>query len=203
VSLVLAVVGVCVHQYLDSWRYYLFPRRFGVVEEGRIFRSGLIWRGLVEDVLRDHRIATVVDMSGHGVGDGNVAAERAAAARLGARVVEVNGLAGDGSGDFGGYVTAVTEMVRAEPGKAVLVHCAGGSERTGVSVALYRMLFQGWDGARAWDEYLSYRRSPPDDDRLARLVNERMPDVARRLVDAGVLPRVPERMPVFGPAPSE
>ena len=39
--------------------------------------------------------------------------------------------------------------------KPVLVHCWHGSDRTGVVVAAYRMVFQGWSAAEAIDEMKS------------------------------------------------
>ena len=194
-----ALVFAGVYWWLDSGRRMFIPRRWGVVEEGRIYRSGLIYRGLIEDTLREHRIATVVDLSALGPDDPDVAAERDAARRLGIRTLDVRGLVGDGTGDDDAYLTALTEMARAVAGKPVLVHCAGGSERTGAAVALYRMLLEGWDGARAWDEYRSFRRKPPNDDDLARYVNEHLGALAQRLVEAGVIERVPSPLPRFGP----
>ncbi len=39
--------------------------------------------------------------------------------------------------------------------KPVLVHCWHGSDRTGVIVAMYRMVFQDWPRERAIDEFLN------------------------------------------------
>ena len=187
-----------------SWkqwgRHRFFAKNWGTVEDGRIYRSGLVHRALIEDELRDHRITTVVDLSAEGVGHPDVAGERAAAERLGIRALEVNGLDGYGVGDVGAYVVALEEMGRAKDGEAVLVHCAGGSERTGAACAMYRMLFQGWDGKRAYDEYLGYRGSPPKNDILPRFVNQILPDVAKRLEASGTLPGTRDRLPRFGPA---
>ena len=195
----LLILDAVIWWWLDRGNRLFFPRKWGVVVEGRLYRSGRIDAGLVEDALKDHAIAVVVDLAAGEPENADVRAEREAARRLGIRVVEVRGLEGDGTGDVAGYVTAVTEMARAAPGKAVLVHCTAGSERTGVAVALYRMLVEGWDGVRAYDEYLGYRRHPPTDDHLVRFVNEHVADVASRLAAAGVLGRVPSPLPSFGP----
>lgn len=45
-------------------------------------------------------------------------------------------------------------ILRACP-KPVLVHCWHGSDRTGCVVAVYRMVFQGWDRERAIAEFKS------------------------------------------------
>jgi hypothetical protein len=196
----LAVLTVATYWFLDTGNRLFFPRKWGVVEEGRIYRSGMIHRRLIEDVLKEHRIATIVNLSELGPDAPDLAAEREAAARLGVRMVDAPGLEGDGRGEVGAYAAAVTELARATRERPVLVHCVAGSERTGASVAAYRMLVQGWDGARTYAEYLSYRRRPPEDDRLRRFVNEHLGELARRLVEAGVLDRVPDPLPVFAPA---
>jgi protein-tyrosine phosphatase len=202
----LLVFGVIAAGGYASWkqwgRHRFFPKNWGTVEDARIYRSGLVHRALIEDALREHGITTVVDLSAEGTDHPDVAGEREAAARLGARALEVNGLDGYGVGDVAAYVTALEEMSRATKDHAVLVHCAGGSERTGAAVAMYRMLFQGWDGARAYDEYLGYRGDPPKNDILPRFVNEKLPDIAERLVQSGVLVEKKEPLPKFGPAGS-
>ncbi len=38
--------------------------------------------------------------------------------------------------------------------KPILVHCWHGSDRTGVVVAAYRIVFQGWSHDRAIDEFI-------------------------------------------------
>ena len=45
-------------------------------------------------------------------------------------------------------------VIRDAP-KPVLVHCWHGSDRTGVVVAAYRMVFQGWSQERAIDELVN------------------------------------------------
>ena len=42
----------------------------------------------------------------------------------------------------------------------VLLHCEGGSDRTGVMVALYRMAFQGWDLALAKEDMMGHFHLP-------------------------------------------
>lgn len=47
----------------------------------------------------------------------------------------------------------VTELVR---GPVTLVHCAHGEDRTGVVIAVYRILHDGWTAARAVKEMKRY-----------------------------------------------
>jgi hypothetical protein len=47
---------------------------------------------------------------------------------------------------------AVGVMSTARPGAGVLVHCTHGQDRTGLAVAAYRVIVDGWSKERAWDE---------------------------------------------------
>lgn len=204
VVLVLAVVGGGIAWWLDKGRHYFFPKNWGVVEQGRIYRSGRIYGGIVEDALKDHGIKVVVDLAAGEPDDPDAVAEAQAVKRLGIRKVDLESLGGRGTGDVGDYVTALDEIVKArDAGEPVLVHCAGGSERTGGVIAVYRMLFDGWSGPRAWDEYASYRMKPPDRRDLPDYVNENLPVIVERLRALGVPVEPPDPLPHFGPAPGE
>jgi len=201
VLLVLALIGGGVAWWLDKGRHLFFPKNWDVVEEGRIYRSGRIYRGIVEDTLKEHGIRVIVDLAAGEKDDPDEVAETEAARRLGIRKVDLTGLGGHGTGDVDDYVTALHEIVKArDAGEPVLVHCAGGSERTGGVLAVYRMLFDGWDGARTWEEYRSYRIKPPDRPDLPDFVNETLPEIVDRLRALGVPLEAPDPLPHFGPA---
>jgi protein tyrosine/serine phosphatase len=185
----------------DGGKRLFQPRNWGVVEEGWLYRSGQIHARLIEDVLRDHRIDVVIDLSRDDPRIPSVQAEEQAVRRLGIRKLDLAGLNGSGVGRIDAYSEALEEIVRArDAGERVLVHCSAGSQRTGGAIALYRMLFEGWSGDRAYREYLSYRNRPPERDKLARFLNENMEGVVARLVRSGALESPPETLPVFGPA---
>jgi protein tyrosine/serine phosphatase len=48
------------------------------------------------------------------------------------------------------------EIVNNPANQPVYVHCAGGRHRTGTMTALYRMTFDGWTAAQAYDEMKRY-----------------------------------------------
>ncbi|MBK8804485.1 MAG: tyrosine-protein phosphatase [Fibrobacteres bacterium] len=57
------------------------------------------------------------------------------------------------AGSLGGAdMTRILGRIR-DAQKPVLVHCWHGSDRTGFTVAGYRMVFQGWSAAEAVDEF--------------------------------------------------
>jgi protein tyrosine/serine phosphatase len=49
------------------------------------------------------------------------------------------------------------EIVTNPANQPVYVHCAGGRHRTGTMTALYRMTFDGWTPAKAYNEMKQYR----------------------------------------------
>ena len=186
----------------DGRRRFI-PRNFGVVEEGAIYRSGQLHRALIERTLEKHAIDVVIDLDSDQPGDEHEAAEREVVERLGIRHAQFRGLSGSGRGDPQDYVDAIAVLLEARAeGKRVLVHCAAGAQRTGALVAIYRMLYEGWDGARAYDEYLDYRARPPSDPRLSLWMNENLATIASGLESRGLLDRRPEPLPRFAPAGS-
>ncbi len=198
------VLGLGIWWWLEDGRHLFFPKNWGVVEEGRIYRSGRIHRRIIEDVLREHGIEVVVDLAGTDGWDPNFQPERDAAKKLGIELHTFSGLDGYGLGSFDDYTESFAKLLEARrDGRPILVHCGGGSERTGATFAWYRMLLHGWDGARAWEEYLSYRASVPRSDDLRRFVNEKFPEIIKRMQARGLIDKVPDELPVFGPAGSE
>ena len=185
---------------LDGGHRMFRPKRLGVVEEGRVWRAGQIHRRLLPDVLREHDIDVVIDLARDEGDDADEMAERQILDRLGVERLGFEDLGGDGTGNLESYVTAMRRLLDArDAGQHVLVHCAGGSERTGALVAWYRMLFEGWSGDQAWDEYLSYRSKPPKDDVHPTYVNGHTDELVRRLEAEGVA--IPHPHPGrFGPA---
>ena len=80
--LVAVVVGLGIYWWLDGGRHLFFPKNWGVVEDGRIYRSGRIHRRIIQDVLADHEIQVVVDLAGTDDWDPNFQPERDAAKAL-------------------------------------------------------------------------------------------------------------------------
>jgi len=202
VAVVLAV-GAAIGGYA-WWREegsrLFYPRNFGVVEEAFLYRSGQIHPRIIEDVLREHEIDLVIDLARDDLRRASARAEIEAVEALGIRKVDLFGLDGYGVGRLDAYTLALEELARARSaGERVLVHCSAGSERTGATVALYRMLFEGWSGEQAYTEYLGYRNRPPSHRRLPEYLNRNMERLVARLVERGVLAEPPAPLPVFGP----
>ncbi len=195
----LTVVGIGgLVLWVDGVRYRFLPKNFGTVEEGLIYRSGQIHGAIIEDVLVDHHIQTVIDLSGDS-GRSHEDAELAVVDHLGIEKLTLAGLDGHGLGPIESYAQAFCRLVKErQAGRPVLVHCRAGSQRTGALIALYRVLVQGWTPDQAYAEYLRYRRRPPSSNDLFDHLNKHMARFLELVVEDGALPAVPETLPVLG-----
>jgi protein tyrosine/serine phosphatase len=198
VGLVAAAVGGGIWLWEEVLEDRLIPKRWGVVEQGAVYRSGQLSGALVEKTLRDHSIRVVVSLRADEPGNEDHEAERAAVERLGIDLL-VFPLQGDGTGDVANYAKAIEAMVEARAqGKPVVVHCAAGAYRTGGVVAAYRLLVEGADPADVYEEMLEYDYDP-DDENPPAFLNAHMAELAALLVERGVIDAVPDPLPVLGP----
>lgn len=117
-------------------RDQVWPRRFGVVEAGKVYRSGRLPPGQIERLSAEHGIRTIVDLGAHEPGSAEERVERRTAQALGLRR-HVFHLAGDGTGAAQDYVEAL-KIINDPSQQPVLVHCAAGTHRTSVCVILYK-----------------------------------------------------------------
>jgi protein tyrosine/serine phosphatase len=183
------------HRQVTALRDRFVPKRWGVVEEGKIYRSGQLSRHLVKQMLESNGIQVVVDLTWDDPHEANHVAEVAAIADLGIER-RLCPLLSDGTGDVHVYARAVSEVdAAARQGKTVLVHCAAGAQRTGGVVALYRMLVQGKSPEFALAEMRQYKYDPQRSPRLLEYVNAHIGEIAADLVRDGTIERVPDPLP--------
>jgi protein tyrosine/serine phosphatase len=194
IAVSVALFGILAAVYAKPIRDALIPKRFASVVPGRVYRSGQISRWLIEDTIREHGIATIVDLQLRDIADPNQNTEVEAAQRLGVTIHRFP-LGGDGCGDLSSYVDALRTMHECElSGEPVLVHCAAGTYRTGGVVAAYRILFEGKSRKEVIDELQKFDWNP-NTECLTDFLNKNLPEIAERLVAENVLERVPEQLP--------
>jgi protein tyrosine/serine phosphatase len=197
VFVVAAIVAVN-HEQVTAVRDRFIPKRFGVVDEGKIYRSGQISRHLIKDVLQTHHIQTVVDLTFDNPEDANHTAEIAAIAELGIER-KLCPLDSDGTGDVHIYAQAVSAVAAAaRQGKPVLVHCVAGAQRTGGVVALYRLLIEGRSPEFVLDEMQRYKYDPRRSPALQQYLNAHIGEIADDLVRDGTIVNVPTPLPKLG-----
>jgi protein tyrosine/serine phosphatase len=196
VAVLLAAAVIAVnHESITAVRDRFVPKRWGVVEEGKIFRSGQLSAPLVKQMLQSHKIELVVDLTFDNPNDRNHVAELAAIDELGIER-KLCPLLSDGTGDVHIYARAVSAVAEAaRQGKPVLVHCAAGTQRTGGVVALYRMLVQGKSAVFAFAEMQQYKYDPHYSPRLLNYLNEHIAEIAADLMQDGTIECVPDPLP--------
>jgi len=170
------------------------PKNFGVVENGLIYRSGRISAGLIKKTLVKYKIGAIVDLAADKGNDINQNAEKSAAAELNINRL-VLPLKGDGTGDINNYASAIAAIVEARRAKTpILVHCAGGTQRTGGVIAAYQLLVEQKDASLVLKELKYYGWKTEDMD-LPVYLNGNMKQLAELLYQMRIIERIPSPLP--------
>jgi protein-tyrosine phosphatase len=187
------VAGIAVAGGIAAWfggvRNQFLPKDFGVVEPGRLYRSGQISRRVLPGTLDRYHIALVVDLSSPNEPNPDAVAEKSIDADAGAQHLYFP-LAGNGLGNPQRYIDAIIAITRCNRlGGAALVHCQAGSERTGGVIAVYRILVEGRPKAEAYAEMEKYGFSPSRNPDLLPFLEQHLDEWRQALGASGVLPR--------------
>jgi protein-tyrosine phosphatase len=186
IAVAIAIIGGGIAAWFGGVRNQFLPKDFGVVEPGRIYRSGQISRRVLPQTLERYHIAVVVDLSSPNEPNGDAVAERQIDPAAGATHLYFP-LAGNGLGKPQRYVDAITAITRCNrQGGAALVHCQAGSERTGGVIAVYRILVEGRPEAEAFAEMEKYGFSPRRNPNLIPFLEKHMDEWRRELVSEKV-----------------
>ncbi|MEM6853099.1 MAG: hypothetical protein AAF593_01695 [Planctomycetota bacterium] len=175
------------------------PRNLGEVVPGVVYRSGQIDQRLIADFLEDRGIRRIVVMSNYEFDDPDHVAQREASEALGIEVIRV-AMRGNGVGTAEQYAEVVAWVHdSAQQNIPTLLHCHAGAQRTGGTVAAYRLLVQGWAPAEVYDEARAHEWDPDEDRAWPEFLNGNMASIAAGLVERGAIEAVPDPLPRFGP----
>ncbi len=172
------VVAVAVPVGVKYGRYHVLPKRFGIVEPGRIYRGGDQEAWPYERLVEDYGIRTIVTLLNDEPEERRERVERQIAAAHGVQVRRIP-MPGDGRGAFDA-LEAAADVMADEAGQPVFVHCAAGVHRTGAAVAVYRMRHQGWP----LDQALAEAAANEVDDRRAPALVEHLRAYHRERIEA-------------------
>jgi len=194
IAMLVIAIGLGIWAWFAFIRYQVIPRNFGVVEQGRIYRSGQISATLIKKTLANHNIRVIIDLTDHS--DPDKLAEEKVAAELNIKILKFP-MRGNGVGDVNDYADAVIAIADAEKQNLpVLVHCAAGAARTGGVIATYRLLVQKMAPNIVINEMGKYGYPIYDKKRsLLPFLNNNMAEFAIRLKQAGVIDGIPNPMP--------
>ena len=179
VVLVAILAGVI--WYADEGHELFWPKRWGVVQEDAIYRSGEPTPSATRRVVKEMGIRTIIDLGAHTPGSKEELTAQAVAAELGVRRYRF-GLIGDATGDPNDYVLAL-RIMNDPAHQPVWVHCAAGSERTGCLIALHRSINEGWDVQAAYDETHEYDHD--DNPYLRPMLETWLPEIERAYTHGG------------------
>lgn len=167
------------------------PLRFGVVEAGKLYRSGRATPGALARTIEEYGIRTVVDFGAWEEGSVEEERERRTAEAMGVRRVVLR-LEGDARGDPNMYVEAL-RVVSDPKNRPVLFHCSAGTERTGCAVMMYRHVYQNVGLREAYLEAQAFDHSPtrnvhlwPVAEALGGTIKKALADGARVPAEVGV-----------------
>lgn len=190
------VAAAFIWLWKDRLEDRVFPRNWGVVIPGQLYRSGQLSEALLESTLREHKIDLVVDLNQlPPTASRDQHAEIAITESLGVRHVRCE-LLGDGTGNAASYIEALTLIHEARRrGHRVLVHCTSGAQRAGGVVACYQMLFLGADADAARSLMAEHGWRANRDHAVVEYVDAHLPEIADALVARGVLAKRPAELP--------
>jgi len=112
-------------------------RNFAEVVPGKIYRSGQPGEAQLERWVRTYGLKSILDLR-HSVPE----YQRAITDAYGVRLHQVSFSARRGLSEE--QWLEMREILTSEENLPILVHCRGGSDRTGLVTALYRVEVQGW-----------------------------------------------------------
>lgn len=136
-------------------RHQVFPKNFGIVQQGSIYRSGQLTPRTLRQVIEQHGIRTVVALNPK---DPESEDEQRVCAEMGVDRHEYP-MRGDGTGDPSIVAKAVSVMLD-ETSHPVLVHCAAGAQRTTTVVLLYEHFRDQRSFFQSYPESFEFKHDP-------------------------------------------
>lgn len=134
-------------------------KRFAVVVPSAIYRSGQLSDATFQAAIKKLQLRTVICLNSE-----RIEQERARCEEAGVAFVPLT-MPADGLGEPELFAKALE--ILADPGQhPVLVHCSAGVARTGATIALHRIRYQGWTIEAALAELRGFERKGRLEDRL-------------------------------------
>ncbi len=145
---VVAVAGI-----YYAVNYNIKADNFGVVEEGKIYRCGQLDEESLKEITEKYKIKTILSLRGR-----PPQFERNFATANNLKVFSFWMSARTAPNDED--LEKCLAILNDPENQPILVHCRGGADRTGLMIALQRVLYEGWNLSDAEAE-LSYHRNLP------------------------------------------
>ncbi len=161
----------------------LFPKRFGIVADGRVYRSGKLTPEATRRIVEARHVRTIIDLGAWPEGSPDDRLAQRTADALGVTRYRFD-LVGDATGNPNWYLETLRLMT--DPARQpVLVHCGAGTERTGAAVVLYRSIIDGISLETAYAEADAAGHSPQRNPRLRAVLDRWAPAIERAYREGG------------------
>jgi hypothetical protein len=136
-------------------------RKFGVVDEGRITRSGRMTPATMRKLYNRTHVKTMIDLGMYKTGTPDEIAAQQTADELGVTRHRLF-LKGDGTGNPNYYVHALRLMTDPD-NLPVHIHCNAGAQRTSAAIILYRVIIEGRTIPEVYPEAFNFGHHPSKD----------------------------------------
>jgi tyrosine-protein phosphatase SIW14 len=182
-------------------RANVFPKNFGIVDEGRVYRAGQMSPASFQTILERHQIRTIIDFGSYERGSRGERRNQRIADTLGITRYRYD-LDGYARGNPNAYAQALRMMT--DPAfQPVLIHCGAGSERTSCAVILYNNLTRGTAFEEGLERAQDFKHRPHRNPHLREVVERYGQLIVESYRNGAPVPGVeplPEPLPV-PPAP--
>jgi protein tyrosine/serine phosphatase len=158
-----ALLGVVV----KHTRYYVFWDNFAEVEPGVLYRSAQLHPHQLRTAVKEYGLRAVFNLGHHNEEDEE---EERLVRELGIRYLKTdwpgNGVVPEEALEW------AYGLISDPANQPILVHCARGTHRTGVTVAYWRILRSTWSREQIREEMVAHRFHPESKVRLEALVDQ-------------------------------
>ncbi|MEX2218093.1 MAG: hypothetical protein WD749_04975 [Phycisphaerales bacterium] len=199
-ALLLAIAGAALLglAYKPAIHANLFPKNFGEVDPGKVYRAGQLSPAQFRAIHERHGIRTIIDLGSFEPGDPGEARNQRTADALGIPRY-VFDLEGDATGNPNWYVHTLRIMT--DPAKQpVLVHCGAGSERTSCAVILYDALIHNAPIDEGYAAASRFKHDPARNPHLKGVLDRHAQDILNAVTDRT---QVRDADPIPDPAPAK
>jgi protein tyrosine/serine phosphatase len=178
------------------------PKNFGVVDPGKVYRSGQMTPGAFERAHKEHGFKTIIDLGSYEPHERGDRRNQQVADALGIKRYVLD-LEGDATGNPNYYVQAL-RIMRNPANHPVLVHCGAGSERTGCVMILYDNLQHGTSVEAGMQSAYRHKHRDHRNPNFRQVLEKWTDPITRAVRDGGQIPGVeplPEPRPVGAAQP--
>lgn len=165
-----SLAGGCGLGEADDYAPLTITDNFRVIEPQRAYRSAQLDATTLRLAIREYGLRTIVNLRGANEQDVWYQRERAVAAELGVRFVDVRMSAAELPARETLLLLYDTFIDAPHP---ILIHCKSGADRTGAASAIWRMVVNGEPRSAAQRElsplFGHFERATPEMDRLAEM----------------------------------